>query len=121
MPKTASPTTEPTWTPLLLNILPSMTDLLSRRPRQRLRLLAGDSETNRGPISSPSPQPFLGTRLARYSGSVAYRSALSLPGKCLTGMPFRVTVHQPLGGCVYRKLKPERSGDEVRPKGRVNL
>ena len=23
--------------------------------------------------------------------------------------------------CVYRKLKPERSGDEVRPKGRVNL
>jgi hypothetical protein len=24
-------------------------------------------------------------------------------------------------GCVYRKLKPERSGDEVRPRGRVNL
>ena len=23
--------------------------------------------------------------------------------------------------CVYRNLKPERSGDEVRPKGRVNL
>jgi hypothetical protein len=23
--------------------------------------------------------------------------------------------------CVYRKLKPERSGDEVRPRGRVNL
>src|SRR5258708_29943879 len=23
-------------------------------------------------------------------------------------------------GCVYRKLKPERSGDEVRPRGRVN-
>jgi hypothetical protein len=22
---------------------------------------------------------------------------------------------------VYRKLKPERSGDEVRPRGRVNL
>ena len=38
----------PTWTPLLLNILPSMTDLLSRCPRQRLRLSAGDSETNRG-------------------------------------------------------------------------
>src|SRR5258708_39882203 len=38
------------------------------------------------------------TRLARYSGSVAYRSAFSLPGKCLTGMPFRLTVHHPLGG-----------------------
>jgi hypothetical protein len=25
------------------------------------------------------------------------------------------------GSCVYRKLKPERSGDKVRPKGRVNL
>jgi hypothetical protein len=23
--------------------------------------------------------------------------------------------------CVYRKLKPERSGDEVRPRGHVNL
>jgi hypothetical protein len=23
--------------------------------------------------------------------------------------------------CVYRKPKPERSGDEVRPRGRVNL
>jgi hypothetical protein len=36
---------------------------------------------------------FSATRLARYSGSVAYRSAFSLPGKCLTGMPFRFTVH----------------------------
>src|ERR1700716_4660597 len=43
-------------------------------------------------------QTFLGTRLARYSGSVAYRSAFSLPGKCLTGRPFRLTVHQLLGG-----------------------
>jgi hypothetical protein len=31
-------------------------------------------------------------RLARYSGSVAYSLAFSLPGKCLTGRPFRLTV-----------------------------
>jgi hypothetical protein len=34
------------------------------------------------------------TRLALYSRSVANRSAVSLPEKCLTGMPFRLTVHQ---------------------------
>ena len=27
----------------------------------------------------------------------------------------------PFNGCVCRKLKPERSGDEVRPRGRLNL
>src|SRR6202043_4076420 len=43
-------------------------------------------------------QAFPVTRLARYSESVAYRSAFALPGKCLTGRPFRLTVHQPLGG-----------------------
>jgi hypothetical protein len=37
-------------------------------------------------------------RLALYSGSVANRSAFSLPGKCLTGRPFLLTVHQPTGG-----------------------
>jgi len=43
-------------------------------------------------------QAFPAARLARYSGSVAYRLAFSLPGKCLTRRPFRLTVHQPLGG-----------------------
>jgi hypothetical protein len=37
---------------------------------------------------------FPAVRLALYSGSVTYRSAFSLPGKCLTGLPFRLTVHQ---------------------------
>lgn len=45
--KFAAPVTTPTWSPLLLIMF--MTDLLSREaPRQRLRLLARDSETNRG-------------------------------------------------------------------------
>jgi hypothetical protein len=43
-------------------------------------------------------------RLARYSGSVAYSSAFSLPGKCLTGRPFRLIVHQVRGGHAARAL-----------------
>src|SRR6266702_3081713 len=34
------------------------------------------------------------TRLALHSRSVANRSAVSLPEKCLTGMPFRLAVHK---------------------------
>src|SRR5882762_1426538 len=41
---------------------------------------------------------FPAARLALYSGSVANRSAFSLPGKCLTGRPSLLTVHQPTGG-----------------------
>jgi hypothetical protein len=42
--------TTPTWTPLLLNILPFITGLPIEGPRgKRLRLLGRDSETNRGP------------------------------------------------------------------------
>src|SRR5450432_4338924 len=42
--------TTPTWTPLLLNILPFITGLPIERPRgKRLRLLGCDSETNRAP------------------------------------------------------------------------
>jgi len=43
----AAPFTTPTWMPLLLKILSLTTDLLSRPPGARLRLLAGNSETNR--------------------------------------------------------------------------
>src|SRR5258707_1156558 len=46
---------------------------------------------------------FPSNRLARYSGSVAYRSAFSLPRKYRTGMPFRFTVHH-----VKRKGIPVR-------------
>ena len=69
-------------------------------PRQRLRSLAGDSETNRCArhFSFAGFHAFAVTRLARYSGSVAYLSALSRPGKCLTTSPFRLTVHHPSRG-----------------------
>src|SRR5882724_5974822 len=57
MPKISPPTTTPTWTPLLLNILPSTTEVpIEMPPAKGLRLLGGDSETNRGPRAiSPSP------------------------------------------------------------------
>ena len=37
------------------------------------------------------------TTLARYSGSLAYRSAIPLSPKWRMGMPWAVTVHQPAG------------------------
>jgi hypothetical protein len=44
----------PTWTPSLLSILPFTTDLpVEGPPIAKLRLLGGDSETNRGPRAIP--------------------------------------------------------------------
>jgi hypothetical protein len=42
-------------------------------------------------------QRFFSVRLARYSGSVAYRLAPARLGKWRTGIPLRITVHHPFG------------------------
>jgi hypothetical protein len=60
--------------------------------------LAGDTRKIARYFPSAFSHAFPAVRLALYSGSVAYCLAFSLPGKCLTGVPFRLTVHQPLGG-----------------------
>jgi hypothetical protein len=52
-------------------------------------------------------------RETHYCGAPVFLSASSLAGLA--------RFNNPPNACVCRKLKPERSGDEVRPRGRLNL
>src|ERR1700730_5411134 len=83
---------------LFSSFIVSLHTMQLKRPISGLRRSMISSALARDHFPFVFSQAFLGTRLARYSGSVAYRSAFSLPGKCLTERPFRLTVHQPLGG-----------------------